>query len=151
MLHCSPDATLLYWGDKSNYKSIFLDQVQSIRWGLEVDPATPPHLVPPSATAHRGVNGMIHEVLDGLLHPAAHAAHAAQSKQAAKTGVLYGTETLRRNCKHDDLALCFSLILPSRSELCALIFSLNLLFLWRLILLVVATRRIYLLRVYFSG
>lgn len=99
MLHCAPDATLLYWGEKRDYKSIFLDQVESIRLGLDVDPATPPHLVPPAT------NGV---------KPS-----SSTAKQAAKAGVLYGTETLRRNCKHDDLALCFSLILPSRYGLVA--------------------------------
>ena len=93
VLHCAPDATLLYWGDKSSYKSVFLDEVRAIRLGLDIDPAS-------SSSGAGGAGG---------------GAGAVKGKGGGGGGgVLYGTETLRRNCKRDELVLCFSLILPTR-------------------------------------
>jgi hypothetical protein len=76
----------LYWGDKS----IYLDEVRAIRLGTEIDPVS--QVSPPTQDI---------------------------GKKALKEGkpspkVLYGTEILRRNCKADDMALAFSLILPLR-------------------------------------
>ena len=103
MLHCTPDARLLYWGERNSDKSIFLDEVTELRLGTDIDPATPPHLIPVSAggssvAADRAKRGI----------------PRSNSLKALKTGILYGTETLRRNCKPEDLALSFSLILPTR-------------------------------------
>jgi hypothetical protein len=96
LLRSSPDGTLLYWGEKNSDKSVFLDEVREIRLGLDLDPLTPAHLVPSpgsgSAASERAKRGL----------------------SKSKSGILYGTETLRRNCKVDDLALSFSLILPTR-------------------------------------
>ena len=112
ILHCAPDGSLLYWGDKSNYKSVFLDEVQSIRLGLDIDPLTPAHLIPAPLPPPPPANAT-------GVHASAPPAPPAQTKSKpikslAKNPILYGTETLRRNCKYEDLALCFSLILPTR-------------------------------------
>jgi hypothetical protein len=109
VLHCAPDATLLYWGDKSSYKSVFLDEVREIRLGTDIDPATPAHLIPSPAVA-------------GSQATADRAKRGINRATSMRAGVLYGTETLRRTCKADDLALCFSLILPTRYDVAVWIY-----------------------------
>lgn len=104
-LHCAPDGSLLYWGDKSSYKSVFLDEVQAIRLGLDIDPLTPAHLIPAPAPATGNSSSAAPPVPPNP---------KSKHKSLAKSAILYGTETLRRNCKYEDLALCFSLILPTR-------------------------------------
>lgn len=110
-LHCAPDGSLLYWGDKSSYKSVFLDEVQAIRLGLDIDPLTPAHLIPapaPSSGTGAGTGAAAPPVPPAGPNP------KSKHKSLAKSAILYGTETLRRNCKYEELALCFSLILPTR-------------------------------------
>lgn len=85
---------------------MFLDEVQAIRLGLDIDPLTPAHLIPAAAPTS-GVSG-------APPVPPVPANSKSKHKSLAKSAILYGTETLRRNCKYEDLGLCFSLILPSR-------------------------------------
>jgi hypothetical protein len=110
---------LLYWGDKSSHKSVFLDEVQAIRLGLDIDPATPAHLIPPprDGGGASSSNSRPVSTAAGALPPPVPTNNSnskTKNKTLAKNGILYGTETLRRNCKYDELALCFSLILPTR-------------------------------------
>lgn len=113
ILHCAPDGSLLYWGDKSSYKSVFLDEVQAIRLGLDIDPLTPAHLIPAPAPVP-GASGANGAGNSSSAAPPVPPNPKSKHKSLAKSAILYGTETLRRNCKYEELALCFSLILPTR-------------------------------------
>ena len=115
VLHCAPDATLLYWGDKSAYKSVFLDEVREIRLGTDIDPvATPAHLnpsrPPPSISDQRAKRTNSGR----LLKTNSTSKMDTMESGSGKGSVHYGTETLRRTCKKEDMSLSLSLILPSR-------------------------------------
>jgi hypothetical protein len=112
VLTCDDEVTeLIVQASDSHYKKCSLSEVEAIRLGTDVDPATPKEVLarvaaesqglasPPSRTVSRRATSRM-SILGG--------------SSVENDGMLFGTAILRRTCKKDDMAMCISLILPDR-------------------------------------
>ncbi len=114
MLTCDDDVSeLIVQASDSHYKKCVLSEVEAIRLGTDVDPATPKEVIERFRAENNGSNPT----------PARTMNRRASSRMSIlggvgidTDGILYGTAILRRTCKKDDMSMCISLILPNRLD-----------------------------------
>lgn len=128
MIRCDPAVSRIFWGDKGSdssndsvAKSILVADVIAVRTGLEIDPE-----LSPGGTGEADDTASVSDAgsmagstaLGMQRRPSRRASlfRRGSSKYNLDQGeVLYGTETLRRNCKPAEMALSLSLILKDRT------------------------------------
>jgi hypothetical protein len=96
----------------SHYKKCILSEVESIRLGTDIDPATPPGAIEKMKADIAGNPGAPHRSLTRKASTRMSILGGGQT--ADPNGVLFGTAILRRTCKYEDMSMCISLILPNR-------------------------------------
>jgi hypothetical protein len=141
ILTCNKGVTELHWhsehrdrgghdddNDNDNSRLIKISNIIGLRLGTEIDPTTSP-----AALEAASASGALHpsilfkvvkekerlereEAASGGTHhqPQKSGKFFGSIFEKKETGLLYGSVTLRRNCKAEELPLCFSLILPNR-------------------------------------
>jgi hypothetical protein len=115
ILTCDDDVTALIIQASDHYKKIPLQEVEAIRLGTDVDPATPADAL---ARLNAAETASVDQSVTGN-HPAEakmkrHSSLRFLGGGGDKDKVLYGTSILRRTCKPDDMHLCISLIMENR-------------------------------------
>lgn len=106
LLRCNRSATELFIQADDHRKTLKLADVESIRLGTEIDPITSPE-------ALRSVNNDTSSDAGKKSNVMRRA--SLSFRGIGDSTVYYGTATLRRTCKIDDLKLCLSLIMPDRT------------------------------------
>lgn len=108
LLRCNRQATELFIQADDHRKTLKLVEVESIRLGTDVDPIT-------TAEALRGLQ-------DNVSEASAKGKRMTLSRRASYTlrgkpdnSVYFGTATLRRTCKAEDMRFCLSLIMADRT------------------------------------
>ncbi len=108
-LTCDDEVTeLIVQVTDSHFKKCILSEVESIRLGTDIDPATPPEAIERMKAEIAGNNG------SKLKRRASTRMSILGGQGADSNGVLFGTPILRRTCKAEDMSMCISLILPNR-------------------------------------
>jgi hypothetical protein len=103
-LRCNRQATELFIQADDHRKTVKLSEVESIRLGTEVD-------------IEKSSNKPVRDDASdsGVVKKPSMLKRASMSFRMQESGILYGTATLRRTCKTEDMKLCISLIMPDRT------------------------------------
>lgn len=105
LLRCNRQATELFIQADDHRKTLKLVDVESIRLGTEIDPVTSPD----------AIRSMNETSSDAGKRPSVMRRASMSLRGLNDSTVYYGTPTLRRTCKFDDMRFCVSLIMPDRT------------------------------------
>lgn len=105
LLRCNRQATELFIQADDHRKTLKLTDVESIRLGTEIDPVTSPD----------AIRSMNETSSDAGKRPSVMRRASMSLRGLNDSTIYYGTPTLRRTCKFDDMRFCVSLIMPDRT------------------------------------
>jgi hypothetical protein len=105
LLRCNRQATELFIQADDHRKTLKLTEVESIRLGTEIDPVTSPD----------AIRSMNETSSDAGKRPSVMRRASMSLRGLNDSTIYYGTPTLRRTCKFDDMRFCVSLIMPDRT------------------------------------